>query len=95
MKINDVFTDDTGKPLQIIRVRHTPVVFDPFDDPNGLQIPDRSPPPVHDRGDGALGEDDDAEEVIPEEELRERVADKEAKARAEVLAIVRPTATKL
>ena len=85
-----MYTDATGKPLQVIRIRHTPVVFDPFEDPKGLQIPDRSPAPVHDKPKGALGEDDDIDEDIPEEEMKERLAEREAKARSEVLAIVRP-----
>ncbi len=35
MKINEVYSDKEGKPYQDIRIYHTVVIDDPFDDPEG------------------------------------------------------------
>lgn len=32
-RINEVFVDEEGRPLQNIRIRHTIILDDPFDDP--------------------------------------------------------------
>src|SRR5207248_3793993 len=45
-KINDAFIDDRGRPLKDIRIRHTVVLDDPFDDPAGLVVPPESPLPT-------------------------------------------------
>lgn len=47
--------------LLSIRINHTVILDDPFDDPPGLPIPDRSPEPTKEQldvslGDGFLGE---------------------------------------
>ena len=42
-RINDAFVDDKGQPWQNIRLRHTIVLDDPFDDPPTLKAPERSP----------------------------------------------------
>lgn len=44
-KINLAFVDDKGTPLKDIRILHTLVLDDPFDDPPGLTIPPSSPVP--------------------------------------------------
>jgi peptidyl-prolyl cis-trans isomerase-like 4 len=88
LKINDSFTDEEGRPLKVVRIRHTVVLHDPFDDPRGLEIPDQSPPPTRDTKLTALEDDEDIEEDIPQEELQKRLAEKEARARAEVLTMV-------
>eukprot|EP00898_Chlorokybus_atmophyticus_P001898 jgi/Chlat1/2709/Chrsp180S08755 len=43
--LNDTFVDDAGRPLKNIRIKHTVILDDPFDDPPGLAdlIPDKSP----------------------------------------------------
>lgn len=89
LKINDSFTDEEGRPLKVVRIRHTVVLHDPFDDPRGLEIPDQSPVPTRDSHLNALEDYDDIEENLPEEELQKRLAEKEARARAEVLTMVR------
>jgi peptidyl-prolyl cis-trans isomerase-like 4 len=50
-KINEVYTNDEGKPLQVVRIKHTIILEDPFPDPKGLEelIPDRSPVPSRDQ----------------------------------------------
>ncbi|XP_078166548.1 cyclophilin 59 isoform X2 [Carex rostrata] len=44
-KINEAFVDDRGRPLKNIRIKHTYILDDPFDDPSQLSelVPDRSP----------------------------------------------------
>ena len=45
-KINEAYVDKAGRPYQDIRIRHTIVLDDPFDDPPGLVVPDASPVPT-------------------------------------------------
>ncbi len=56
------FCDDKGKPWQNIRIKHTLVLEDPFDDPPGLEdlIPDGSPVLVKAADDDRLEDDWDA-----------------------------------
>ncbi|KAG5572987.1 hypothetical protein H5410_062753 [Solanum commersonii] len=44
-RINEAYVDDKGKPYQNIRIKHTYILYDPFDDPSQLDnlIPDASP----------------------------------------------------
>jgi len=45
-KINSVYCDDSGRPFIDVRILHTIVLDDPFDDPPGLHAPERSPSPT-------------------------------------------------
>ncbi|KAJ1969284.1 Peptidyl-prolyl cis-trans isomerase-like 4 [Dispira parvispora] len=45
-RIDRVHCDETGRPFQDIRIRHTIILDDPFPDPEGLTVPDRSPLPT-------------------------------------------------
>ncbi|PWA27457.1 hypothetical protein CCH79_00000303 [Gambusia affinis] len=90
-KINEVFVDKDFVPFQDIRINHTVVLDDPFDDPADLPIPDRSPEPTKEQLDsGRIG----ADEVIDDtdgkgaEELEERLREKEAKTQAILLEMV-------
>ena len=49
--IDAAFVDAGGRPLQNVRVRHTIVLDDPFDDPPQLaeHVPDASPVPVYEQ----------------------------------------------
>jgi hypothetical protein len=42
-RINDAYVDEKGQPHQNIRLRHTVVLEDPFEDPKGFSAPERSP----------------------------------------------------
>ncbi|CAM9754540.1 unnamed protein product, partial [Ectocarpus sp. 8 AP-2014] len=42
-EINGQFCDDNGRPYRDIRILHTYVLDDPFDDPPQLVVPDESP----------------------------------------------------
>ncbi|KAF2798978.1 cyclophilin-like protein [Melanomma pulvis-pyrius CBS 109.77] len=44
-KINAAYIDDKGRPLKDIRLLHTVILDDPFDDPEGLVEPPESPVP--------------------------------------------------
>lgn len=65
-RMNEAPLDQDGHPLQHIRIRHTVILDDPFDDPSGLEekVPEGSPEPVFDARDRL--EDDWA----PEEDTR-------------------------
>lgn len=43
---SEVIVDDKNKPYFNIRILHTIVIDDPFEDPDGLEEPDASPPRV-------------------------------------------------
>eukprot|EP00208_Stichococcus_sp_RCC1054_P000912 CAMPEP_0206138928 /NCGR_PEP_ID=MMETSP1473-20131121/3988_1 /ASSEMBLY_ACC=CAM_ASM_001109 /TAXON_ID=1461547 /ORGANISM="Stichococcus sp, Strain RCC1054" /LENGTH=338 /DNA_ID=CAMNT_0053532493 /DNA_START=621 /DNA_END=1634 /DNA_ORIENTATION=- len=90
-KINEAFVDDNGRPLQNIRIRHTIVLDDPFEDPPQLaeHIPEKSPEPVIVEGDTRL-EDDWApnQDTRSLEEIEESNRKKEAQARAVVLEMI-------
>lgn len=49
--IDAAFVDGAGRPLQNVRIRHTIVLDDPFNDPPQLaeHIPDASPAPVYEQ----------------------------------------------
>ena len=47
--VNEAICDDSGRPLQNIRIRHTIILDDPYPDPAPLleHIPEDSPQPVY------------------------------------------------
>ena len=46
LKLNETICDGNDRPYQDIRISHTVILDDPYDDPEGLVIPDRSPEPT-------------------------------------------------
>ena len=46
LKFNEAICDADHRPYQDIRISHTVILEDPYDDPKGLVIPDRSPEPT-------------------------------------------------
>uniref|UniRef100_A0A4W3HL14 Peptidyl-prolyl cis-trans isomerase n=1 Tax=Callorhinchus milii TaxID=7868 RepID=A0A4W3HL14_CALMI len=92
MKINEVFVDKDCCPYQDVRITHTVILDDPYDDPPGLQIPDRSPEPTKEQLDsGRIGADEEINDNkgMSVEEVEEKLAEKEAKTRAILLEMVR------
>lgn len=90
-KINEVFVDNDFIPYQDIRINHTVILDDPFDDPPGLPVPDRSPEPTKQQLDsGRIGADEviNDDEGRDAEELDELIRDKEAKTQAILLEMV-------
>ncbi|MEW5307510.1 MAG: hypothetical protein WDW36_009900 [Sanguina aurantia] len=89
-KINESFCDEEGMPFQNIRIRHTVVLDDPFDDAPEMQdlVPEGSPEPEFGQGDRL--EDDwvptaDARSL---DEIEEELRKAEARNRAVVLEMV-------
>lgn len=90
-KLNEAICDTNGRPYKDIRITHTVVLEDQFNDPRGFREPSRSPSPTPVRLQGgriAADEDIDDTEGKTEQEINEMIADKEAKARATILEIV-------
>ncbi len=42
-KINNCYTDENNRPYQNIRIKHTLIIDDPFDDLPGMKIPNENP----------------------------------------------------
>ena len=73
--------------IQDIRICHTIILEDPFDDPNGMCIPSRSPSPNRDVLESdrmCLDEELADEKALTAEELDEEFREKEARAQATV-----------
>ncbi|KAF8538389.1 cyclophilin-like domain-containing protein, partial [Trichophaea hybrida] len=88
-KINNAFCDDKGRPLKDIRIRHTIVLEDLYEDPKGLVEPPESPMP----SDAQLATIRIAEDEVldPDEDpevAEKRRRDQEAKAQALTLEMV-------
>jgi peptidyl-prolyl cis-trans isomerase-like 4 len=76
--------------LKHIRIRHTIILDDPFDDPEGLNPPDTSPVGETDALDvDYVDPDADRKRLLTEEERIDELKAKEAYGRAELLEIVR------
>merc|ERR1712029_512301 len=74
-----------------IRITHTVVLHDPYDDPQGLQLRESSPEPTAEMLSATrIGADEELNdyEGLSEEQINEIFADKEAKARATILEMV-------
>merc|ERR1711953_1655161 len=90
-KLNNTITDTEGRPYQDIRITHTVVLHDPYDDPPGLQLRENSPEPTAEMlASTRIGADENINDLEgrTEEEINEILADKEAKARATILEMV-------
>ncbi|KAM0728264.1 Peptidyl-prolyl cis-trans isomerase sig-7 [Formica fusca] len=91
LKFNEAICDGDQRPYQDIRISHTVILEDPFDDPVGLVVPDRSPEPTKE---ALMSDRIGADEAIDDmsgmtmEEMTEIQKVKEAKARATILEIV-------
>ncbi|XP_050226030.1 peptidyl-prolyl cis-trans isomerase CYP59-like [Mercurialis annua] len=90
-RINEAYVDTKNKPYKNIRIKHTYILDDPFDDPPQLQelIPDASPEgkPKDEVEDEVRLEDDwvPMDETLGPEELEEVLRVKEAHSSAVVL----------
>lgn len=91
MRINEAYVDEKGRPFKNIRIKHTYILDDPFEDPPQLVelIPDASPEgkPKEEVDDEVRLEDDwvPMDEQLAPEELEEVIRTKEAHSRAVVL----------
>lgn len=92
-KIADAFVSEDFRPYRLIRIRHTIVLHDPFEDPLGLPANCPSPEPAQGGRDDRLGSDEEEEidEYEDEEKrlrLKQEEEEREARSRAEVLEII-------
>jgi peptidyl-prolyl cis-trans isomerase-like 4 len=88
-KINDAFTDSKGRPLKDIRIRHTVVLDDPYDDPHGLAVPDQSPPPSKAQlATVMIADDEELDETVDEAAMEKLRREREARAQALTLEMV-------
>src|ERR1700761_2757936 len=88
-KINNAFIDQTGSPLQDIRILHTVVLDDPFDDPTGLIEPPESPlPSAEQRATVRIAHDEVLEEKNDPEQMEKLRREREARAQALTLELI-------
>ncbi|KAL0083448.1 RNA binding protein [Phycomyces blakesleeanus] len=88
-KINEAYCDNKGRPYRDIRIRHTVILDDPFPDPKGLEIPDRSPVPTKEQLESMrIAEDEEIEEQGDPQEIENRRREREARAHALTLEMV-------
>lgn len=88
-EINSSLCDEKGRPYRDVRIKHTVILEDPYDDPEGLQVPDASPLPTKEQLETVrIGADEELQEDITEEEQEQRRREAEAKAQALTLEMV-------
>ncbi|PSN71666.1 RNA-binding domain-containing protein [Corynespora cassiicola Philippines] len=88
-KINTAFVDDKGIPLKDIRLLHTVVLDDPYDDPPGLVEPPESPiPSAAQLATVRVAYDENLEEENDPEALERVRREREARAQALTLEMV-------
>ncbi|KAF2862023.1 RNA-binding domain-containing protein [Piedraia hortae CBS 480.64] len=88
-KINNAFVDRSGRPLQDIRLLHTIILDDPFDDPPGLKEPPSSPVPSAEQlATVRIAHDEVLEESKDPEKLEELKQEREARAQALTLEVI-------
>merc|ERR1711976_356833 len=88
---NKTICDSGHRPYQDIRITHTVILEDPFEDPKGLEIPPKSPEPSKELlASSRIGADEDLNdyEGMSEEQVAEVIAEKEAKAQATILEMI-------
>lgn len=82
-KINTSITDKDGHPLVDIRIKHTIILDDPYDDPAGLREPSQSPQPSKAQlATVRIAEDDNLDEEVDEEAAEKVRREREARAQA-------------
>uniref|UniRef100_A0A914E1K9 Peptidyl-prolyl cis-trans isomerase n=1 Tax=Acrobeloides nanus TaxID=290746 RepID=A0A914E1K9_9BILA len=91
-KLNEELCDENHKPYRDIRISHTIILHDPFEDPPRLPIPDRSPLPglelVTQTNIIALDQALDEDEGKTDEQIKKEMEEKEMKAQAQILEMV-------
>jgi peptidyl-prolyl cis-trans isomerase-like 4 len=88
-KINDAFCDEKGRPLVDIRIKHTVILDDPYDDPPGFIEPAESPVPTKAQlATVRIADDDNLEESADPEVVEKQRREREARAQALTLEMV-------
>ncbi|KAE8357307.1 cyclophilin-like domain-containing protein [Aspergillus caelatus] len=88
-KVNEAFIDDRGRPLKDIRIRHTVILDDPFEDPPGLVVPPESPLPSKAQlATVRIADDEELDDNMDEESMEKLRREREARAQALTLEMV-------
>ncbi|XP_046545008.1 peptidyl-prolyl cis-trans isomerase-like 4 [Haliotis rubra] len=90
-KLNEAYCDEEHRPYIDVRIYHTVILDDPYDDPPDLNIPDRSPEPTKEMLDsGRIRADEEIDDTkgLTMEEVKEKIEEKEAQANAQLLEMV-------
>jgi peptidyl-prolyl cis-trans isomerase-like 4 len=88
-KINEAFCDEKGRPLVDIRIKHTVILDDPYDDPPELVEPQESPLPTKAQlATVRIADDDNLEENTEPEVIEKQRREREARAQALTLEMV-------
>ncbi|CAI9718934.1 peptidyl-prolyl cis-trans isomerase-like 4 [Octopus vulgaris] len=90
-KINEAYCDKDHRPFRDIRIYHTVIIYDPYDDPPHLDIPAMSPVPTKEQLESdRIGDTEELDDTkgMTEEEMRELMEQKEAKSNAQILEMV-------
>ncbi|EUC57811.1 cyclophilin-type peptidyl-prolyl cis-trans isomerase, putative [Rhizoctonia solani AG-3 Rhs1AP] len=89
-QLNEVYTDQDGRPMKDVRIRHVVILDDPFPDLPGLVVPDEAPTKAPDlTGTNVrIGEDEDPLATLPEEEAEKLRRERAAAAAALTLEMV-------
>jgi len=89
-RINETICDENHKPYRDVRITHTIILYDPYDDPKGLAIPDRSPEPTQEQLEsGRIGADEDIDDGgKSKEEVQKEIEDKELQIGTKILETV-------
>lgn len=91
-QIGAVMVDENKRPFKDVRVKHTYVLDDPFEDPAGLQVPDASPEPTAEQLQSMRlvddGEGEDEWKNLNDAEREEKLEMMEAQQRALTLELL-------
>ena len=94
-KINEAYCDEENRPYKNIRILHTIILSDPFDDIEGMIIPSKSPEYKRDFSDFQHLDDDleietnkFLDENDTEEKIKEKLKDKESKNKTVILELL-------
>ncbi|CAE7218821.1 unnamed protein product [Rhizoctonia solani] len=89
-QLNEVYTDQDGRPMKDVRIRHVVILDDPYPDPPGLVVPEEVPTKAPDlKGTNVrIGEDEDPLATLPEEEAEKLRRERAAAAAALTLEMV-------
>ncbi|CAK3764970.1 Peptidyl-prolyl cis-trans isomerase-like 4 [Lecanosticta acicola] len=88
-KINATFVDSSGRPLQDIRILHTVVLEDPYEDPPGLIEPPASPLPSKEQlATVRIAHDEVLQESNDPEQMEQIRREREARAQALTLELI-------
>lgn len=88
-KINEAICDDKGRPMVDVRIKHTVVLDDPYDDPTELIEPPESPLPSKAQlANVRIAEDDNLENDADPEAVEKQRREREARAQALTLEMV-------